>query len=101
MGWKRIGNHRYLYRSVRVGGRVRSEYVGRGEVAELLARMRDLERLEAAAEREDEREWWEAERDADRELEDLVSEADAMARETLHAAGFHYHRGQWRKRRGQ
>lgn len=99
MGWKQIGNHRYLYRSVRVGGRVRSEYVGRGETAELLSTLLDLERREAEAEREAERERREADRAEDAELEALVAEAVATARAAIQGAGFHEHRGQWRKRR--
>lgn len=97
MGWKRIGNHRYFYRSVRVGDRVRSEYVGRGPGAEAVAALWAVDRAEAEADRVAERARREADRVADRELDRLVSEARAMAEETIKAAGFHNHRGQWRR----
>lgn len=99
MAWKQIGNHKYLYRSVREGGRVRSEYVGRGPGAEAMATLWAIDRAEAEAEREAERERREADREMDRELDRLTSDARAMAEESIRAAGFHDHRGQWRRNR--
>jgi len=89
----------YWYRSNREGKRVKSEYLGTSETAELIA----LLDAEAAAERQAKREAWRAERAkieaADSTLADLgrlVSKATCVA---LEAAGYHAHKRQWRKRR--
>ena len=53
MAWVNVKGHRYYRRSKRVGGRVVTEYVGRGVLADLDARydreLRDLERRERLA----------------------------------------------------
>ena len=36
MAWEQHGNHRYYYRSHKVGGRVVKEYVGAGATADLI-----------------------------------------------------------------
>lgn len=45
MGWEQRGNGEYYYRKARRGGRVVSEYVGRGDFASLAALL-DEERRE-------------------------------------------------------
>ena len=102
MGWEtRERGGRYYYRSVRVGGKVRKEYLGVGEVAEALARSDETMRRV----RELERGRWRAEverlenlTDAARQLDDA---AEVLARAHLVAAGYHEHRGQWRRMRGR
>src|SRR5688500_7915873 len=37
MGWEQTGNHEYYYRKQREGSRVRSIYVGRGEIAHMIS----------------------------------------------------------------
>jgi hypothetical protein len=97
MSWETRGNNRYYYRRRKVNGRVESEYIGAGGVAELLAAGDDLARqrrqLEAAE--------WRAIVEADRrqsdelaEVEDLVTAATAAV---LIANGYHTHKRQWRK----
>ena len=85
MAWERG----YYYRVRRENGRVVREYVGRGRVAELMAKLDALDR-------EKERE----ERRLDADLEALIETTDLLARAALVAAGYHQHkRGEWRKRR--
>jgi hypothetical protein len=96
MGWERG----YYYRVRRVNGRVVREYVGRGEVAELIARMDALERerrhLDALALRHEKAELATLEADIDA----LAETTDLAARAALLAAGYHrHHCGEWRKRR--
>ncbi len=44
MPWKQINNNKYLYRNVRQGNKIRSEYVGTGPAAELIASIEQAER---------------------------------------------------------
>ena len=99
MAWKTINGRRYYYKSERAGGRVRSTYFGAGEGGSLMAEMVALERLERAADREQLREELEefgAEETAVLEWFDRVQ---VVADAALIAAGFHKHKGQWRRKR--
>jgi hypothetical protein len=99
MGWKTINERRYYYKSRRAGRRVKSDYLGSGESVALLAELYALDRLDRAAEREElraEREESDAEELAVAEwFDDVQAVADAAMAE----AGFHKHRGQWRRKR--
>jgi hypothetical protein len=99
MGWKTINGHRYYYTSKRVGKRIETPYVGSGESAILMAELEAALRLEDAVERWRDREERE---DADEEerttaewFDDVQTQADAAMVE----AGFHKHKGQWRRKR--
>src|SRR4051794_20076866 len=99
MGWRRIGNGLYYYRSRRQGGRGVSEYVGRGEVASLMAQLVDLGRQEREGRRaENNARRDAAEREA-RRFADWFRAVEDVANGAMLAAGFHKHRGQWRRRR--
>jgi hypothetical protein len=98
MAWERG----YYYRVRKVNGRVVREYVGAGEVAELVAQMDALEReqrrVEALAQRQEKDEL----KALDADLKAVNEIIDLAARAALLAAGFHLHkRGEWRKRREQ
>jgi hypothetical protein len=99
MGWKRIGNHEYFHTSRREGGRVVTEYDGRGELAALCARLDDVGRKK----REDQRAREKAEREAaaqqDREFREWYEAVETLAAAAMLAAGYHNHHGQWRRRR--
>jgi hypothetical protein len=98
MGWEQRGKRRYYYRSHWENGRTVKEYFGSGEVAEAVAEydarmaaLRDCDRAERLHTQ------IELAR-LDAELEHI----DQLARAALHAAmtaaGFHWHRGAWRKK---
>ena len=99
MPWKKRGRYRYYYKNERVGRRVVSHYIGRGELAGLVEaqveagkRLRTSERRLKALR--------EAPTPADRDLEELSASAELLVRVSLIAAGYHrHHRGEWRKRR--
>jgi hypothetical protein len=99
MGWERRGNRGYYYRKKRIGQRVVSEYVGAGELAELVAELDALRR----AEREAERLRWQRERDAelalDQEVNALGDVARMLTQAVMVATGHHTHKGTWRKTR--
>jgi hypothetical protein len=99
MCWKTINGHRYYYKSQRVGGRVKSRYLGAGEFASVIAEIDALERLEQAAEREAERDQREEANEEERATTRWFDDVQAVADAAMTEAGFHKHRGQWRRRR--
>lgn len=99
MGWERRGNNSYYYRKKKVGGKVVSEYVGNGLAAQLIAQLDEEERLEGYEQAR-------ASKKEDEEFQSLDQQAaqasfliQQIVEEFLVAAGFHKHRGQWRKAR--
>jgi hypothetical protein len=99
MPWVTRGTRRYFYRSVRRNGRVERHYLGGGEdgrLAALLVEQRRRQRQDARRARQAEREKWDR---ATLELLRLIQTTDTLARDALTAAGFHEHRGQWRRRK--
>src|SRR5215204_1531027 len=99
MGWEERRSRPYYYRSVREGKRVRKEYGGGGSLGQLAAQIDELERLqreeeEASCKEEQER----LERSAGflRELEEAT---EILTRAELLVAGFHKHKGEWRRLR--
>ena len=91
----------YFYRKVRRGGRVVSEYAGGGALGQCLSLMAEADRID----RDGLAELWRMERrrmeDEERAFADYFDRVEAVAREALAAAGYHHHKGQWRKRRAQ
>ena len=100
MAWVNIRGHRYYRRSKRVAGRVVTEHVGHGELANLEADydagVRDLARLERASARI-KRYLAATEFAAYFELDDVVSDVIAAL---AHRQGWHRHKRQWRRKRG-
>jgi hypothetical protein len=72
VGWKTINGRPYLYRSLRDGGRVRSEYCGGGTTAFLIAQMNAIEREDRTSKREEERERRKQEQEILDALDNLV-----------------------------
>lgn len=99
MGWETRGNGRYYYRKVRRGGRVTSEYIGGGYVAQALAGLDELDRgqreLDAAA--------WRATVEDEQRRADELAAVDTLVKSAVAAVlianGYHTHRRQWRKAR--
>lgn len=99
MGWETRGNKKYYYRKKRVGKKVISEYIGAGPDAEIIAREDQLERQKLKRNRQA-RERRRAEINA---LDDKLDLLDRLIRTLINAhlllAGYHIHKGQWRKKR--
>lgn len=97
MAWENRKGRRYYYRSRKVRGRVVREYVGTGEVAEVAARLdaeaanvrvlRRIERLRTQTELEE----------LDAMLEQIDCKVNAIVSVAMTLAGFHWHRGEWRR----
>lgn len=99
MGWEtRKGKGRYYTRSVRVGGRVVREYVGSGPAADIAAALDEANREERRAECETRRLEQAKLEAAAAALSALGSAADAEMKRRLGEAGYHYRKGEWRKK---
>lgn len=97
MGWDKRG---YYYQARKVNGRVIREYIGAGVVGETIAAIDEMERDEREWQRFLEKKEREEYDEIEKQVEEVNSLADLLARAALQAAGFHQHnRGEWRKRR--
>jgi hypothetical protein len=99
MAWEKRGsNGPYYYRVVRVNGRVRKIYFGKGLTGELAASLdaaarRDREQRAAALRKSQER--YQAALEPLHALEQCIG---ALVRLELVSAGYHYQWGKWRRR---
>jgi hypothetical protein len=99
MGWEKRGGRRYYYRKRRQGEKVRSEYVGDSLLGKICAADDEAARQNRARQQAVEREARQAEAEIDARLRQSESTIAALTAAMFLAAGFHKHRGQWRKRR--
>jgi len=99
MAWETRGNNRYYYRKQRIGERVISEYVGAGFLAEMLADRDNFDRETRRLESQTFKNQRELITDLDRELKQASDQAIWLIRAVLLLAGYHPHKGQWRKHR--
>ncbi len=99
MAWEKRGNRSYFYRKERINGKVKSEYVGSGEVAALLERCekgrRELKQLE--------KEKLKRERMKAELIDEQINALSEINQNLVDALflinGFHQHKRQWRKKR--
>ena len=101
MAWEKRGGKLYYYRSIRDGERVRKEYVGTGEMAEVLARGDELIRRKQAEEHDRDRAEVECIETFTAPVVELLKVSITLARAELVAAGYHRYKGEWRLRRGR
>lgn len=98
MGWEQRGNDRYYYCKEREGARVKSVYVGRGEIAHLISQFQassdTLERLTRANNSIKALESDKAEAFLEQSLE-LIH---LFTQAALLTAGFHTHHREWRRK---
>jgi len=95
---RRDGNI-YYYLSVRHGERVCKIYVGAGEFARIFAEGAILRRTSRKAQREGEKAELERLEALVVPVEELSEAAEDLVRAHLVAAGYHRHRGEWRRAR--
>jgi hypothetical protein len=99
MGWEQRGSNQYFYRKEREGSQVKSAYVGRGELAHLVAQLQSSSPfLERAARSLKSPHSVEQEK-LDAEMDRLADQIRLVTRAALLADGFHMHKRQWRKNR--
>jgi hypothetical protein len=100
MAWEeRERGGRYYYQSVREAGAVRKKYIGAGELAELIAHADETIRRHREERRARAREELERMRGLVSGALELDEAVDALVGAHLVAAGFHRHRGEWRRER--
>ena len=98
MSWEtRGGNGPYYTRSRKRRGKVMREYIGGGIKGAMMAAVDDEKREERQAELDARREV----REAATLLDEFCRLTTAAARAAIEAAGYHNHKGQWRKRRAR
>lgn len=101
MGWEERKGNWYYYQKRRIGERVVSEYIGRGELANLVARLDGIDRMRS----EDKRRKMQSEQEELDTQKAQVYDVFTLIRSLTHAAllasNYHMHKGQWRKRREQ
>lgn len=90
---------RYYTRSLRLNGRMVREYVGCGIPGELAAALDEEERQEYRREREEREREHEQAQAFTEALAALAAETEDEMTRRLADAGYHCHKGQWRKRR--
>ncbi len=99
MGWEKRGNNNYYYRKKRFGEKVSSKYVGKGLLAEEFFRS-DLMDRKLRQKFKDEIRQGRNELNA---LSFKMGKTNNLIKQILYGAllvaGFHMHKGQWRKKR--
>jgi hypothetical protein len=97
MGWERRGKHEYYYRKEREGSQVKSVYVGRGEIAQMVSEIQSttplIERLARVTKTTKDIE--SQKREAI--LDEAIVLIQQMTEATFLTAGFHTHHRQWRR----
>ena len=99
MGWEQRGNNSYYYKKERDGSRVKSVYVGRGEIAHMVAQLQSSSPLLERFARSMKSPQQVQQEKADAALDQLSDFVHAITQAALLAAGFHTHKRQWRKTR--
>jgi hypothetical protein len=99
MGWERRGANSYYYRKEREGSRVKSVYVGNGEIAHLISQFQgSSDTLERLTRTNDSIKALESEK-AEAFLEQSIELIHLFTQAALLTAGFHTHHRQWRRKR--
>lgn len=99
MAWEQRGNHSYYYRKERDGSRLKSVYVGRGEIAQMVSQIQSssplLERLARTFKSPEAIKMEKSEA----VIEQVTHVIQLLTQAALLAAGFHTHHRQWRRKR--
>jgi len=99
MGWEQRGRNSYYYKKEREGSRVKSVYVGRGEIARMVAQIQSSSGLiekYARQMKSPEQVKWEKAEAALNQATDLIQ---LITQAALLTAGYHTHHRQWRRKR--
>lgn len=95
MGWR----NGYYYRQYWRAGTCKSEYVGSGLIARLVAELDQIDRAKLAIERLKNQAEIQEQREIDRQVESVCQQVGTITQAVLLATGHRLHKGQWRKAR--
>lgn len=93
------GNNLYYYEKERSGGRVRSVYSGKGEIAYLIHSLSLSRKRERQYEKQARDELWQKDSQIDAEIDNLFELTKVFVDALFLANGYHQHKRQWRKKR--
>ena len=99
MPWQKIGDHKYYTRKYRIGDYVGTDYIGRGEIADLVAEEDEIRRARRQMEIGKRRRMVEKERHYEQIANLIYERTTSIAKAMLLLNGYHPHKGQWRKKR--
>jgi hypothetical protein len=99
MAWEKRGNREYFYRKERLGNKIKTVYVGRGELAALVEQGEKGRRLERKIEKAEENLQRTEFEEIDGRLDELSEFNQTLVTALFLANGFHQHKRQWRKQR--
>ena len=101
MAWETRNGRPYYFRKRRIARHVVSEYGGGGAIGELAAEQDGRDRVARQERREARRAALAEERAAAGRVDAVCEQIVRAVAAALAAAGFHEHRGTWRRRRGR
>jgi len=101
MGWEKRGFGQYYYRKKRVNGRVVSEYVGAGILAEATQTLDQMESENRELQRQIEKDQKEKAAAVDQAIDQNLESIGKLIESVLLEHGYHKARGEWRKKRAQ
>ena len=99
MAWETRGNNSYFYRKERRGANVKSEYIGHGEVAELIDQFENVCRATKEIEKRKRKREMEKDEIIDEKLNAISKINQSLVDALFLINGFHQHKRQWRKKR--
>jgi hypothetical protein len=99
MCWEKRGAREYYYRKSKVGGRVISEYIGCGSLAQSVSL--NIEKAKAYRERSLnlQKKVIQVEADLSQEIHQCRLLTSTLTEAILLISGYHSHKGEWRKKR--
>jgi hypothetical protein len=99
MAWETRGNKRYFYRKERIGKKVKTCYIGIGELAEFIAESENAGKLERKLERERKKRRRIKSEIIDEQIKDLSQFNQSLVEALFLLNGYRQHKRQWRKKR--
>ncbi len=99
MGWEKRGSGQYYYRKKRVNGRVVSEYVGAGVLAEATQMIDQMESENNELQKQREKDEKEQAAAIDVAVDQNLESIGELIESALTGWGYHKVKGEWRKKR--